>query len=344
MLNVVIIFLCASLLLYLLLGGADFGAGIIEMFTSAKNKSRTRRIAYRAIGPVWEANHMWLIIFIVVLFVGFPDIYATMTTYLHIPLLLMLLGIILRGTAFIFRHYDAVKDNMQVVYNKIFVYSSFITPLLLGMIAGAVIAGRINPDADNFYMLYVSPWFNWFCFAVGLFTVALCGFLAAIYLVGEASSPYDEKRFIRKAGVINLLTIAAGALVFITARLEGLHFWSWLFMDPVGRYMIIAALLSLAVLWYYLLKGRRKILLRLLAGFQVTMILLAIGYHNFPDFMILGNSEHLSLLQHTAPKTTLKSLGWALLAGSVLILPFLGYLFYSFQRPSQEDIQSGVQQ
>lgn len=344
MLNVVIIFLCASLLLYLLLGGADFGAGIIEMFTSAKNKSRTRRIAYRAIGPVWEANHMWLIIFIVVLFVGFPDIYATMTTYLHIPLLLMLLGIILRGTAFIFRHYDAVKDNMQVVYNKIFVYSSFITPLLLGMIAGAVIAGRINPDADNFYMLYVSPWFNWFCFAVGLFTVALCGFLAAIYLVGEASSPYDEKRFIRKAGVINLLTIAAGALVFITARLEGLHFWSWLFMDPVGRYMIIAALLSLAVLWYYLLKGRRKILLRLLAGFQVTMILLAIGYHNFPDFMILENGEHLSLLQHTAPEATLKSLGWALLAGSVLILPFLGYLFYSFQRPSQEDIQSGVQQ
>jgi cytochrome d ubiquinol oxidase subunit II len=344
MLNVVIIFLCASLLLYLLLGGADFGAGIIEMFTSAKNKSRTRRIAYRAIGPVWEANHMWLIIFIVVLFVGFPDIYATMTTYLHIPLLLMLLGIILRGTAFIFRHYDAVKDNMQVVYNKIFVYSSFITPLLLGMIAGAVIAGRINPDADNFYMLYVSPWFNWFCFAVGLFTVALCGFLAAIYLVGEASSPYDEKRFIRKAGVINLLTIAAGALVFITARLEGLHFWSWLFMDPVGRYMIFAALLSLAVLWYYLLKGRRKILLRLLAGFQVTMILLAIGYHNFPDFMILGNGEHLSLLQHTAPEATLKSLGWALLAGSVLILPFLGYLFYSFQRPSQEDIQSGVQQ
>ncbi|HEX5553478.1 MAG TPA: hypothetical protein VFX43_09565, partial [Chitinophagaceae bacterium] len=97
-------------------------------------------------------------------------------------------------------------------------------------------------------------------------------------------------------------------------------------------------------LWYYLLKGRRKILLRLLAGFQVTMILLAIGYHNFPDFMILGNGEHLSLLQHTAPEATLKSLGWALLAGSVLILPFLGYLFYSFQRPSQEDIQSGVQQ
>lgn len=339
MLSVVIIFLCASLLLYLLLGGADFGAGIIEMFTSAKNKSRTRRIAYRAIGPVWEANHMWLIIFIVVLFVGFPDIYTTMTIYLHIPLLLMLIGIILRGTAFIFRHYDAVKDHTQVVYNKIFVYSSFITPLVLGMIAGAVIAGRIDPDATGFYALYISPWLNWFCFAVGLFTVALCGYLAAIYLIGEASSPYDEKRFIRKAGIINILAILAGGIVFITARLEGLRFWVWLFNDPVGRYAIIAALISLILLWYSLWKGKRKNMLRMLACFQVTMILLAIGYHNFPDLMILKNGEHLSLLSHTAPEATLASLGWALLGGSVLILPFLGYLFYSFQRPSQEEIR-----
>jgi len=339
--TVVIIFLCASLLLYLLLGGADFGAGIIEMFTSAKNKSRTRRIAYRAIGPVWEANHMWLIIFIVVLFVGFPDIYTTMTTYLHIPLLLMLLGVILRGTAFIFRHYDAVRDHMQVVYNKIFVYSSFITPLLLGMVAGAVIAGRINPQARGFYEAYLSPWLNWFCFSVGLFTVALCGFLAAIYLIGEASTPYDEKRFIRKAGVFNILAVLFGGVVFLTARLEGLHFWIWLFQDPVGRYMILAALVSLVLLWYLLGRGKRKTILRVLACFQVTMILLAIGLHHFPDFMILQDGAHLSLLSHTAPEATMKAMGWALLGGSLLILPFLGYLFYSFQRPSEEEINHG---
>lgn len=129
MIYVVIIYLWVALLLYLLLGGADFGAGIIELFTTEDNKARTRHISYQAIGPVWEANHMWLIIAIVILFVGFPGIYATMSVHLHIPLVVMLLGIIARGTAFAFRNYDAVTDNLQKVYNKIFVYSSFITPL-----------------------------------------------------------------------------------------------------------------------------------------------------------------------------------------------------------------------
>ncbi|HJT73379.1 MAG TPA: cytochrome d ubiquinol oxidase subunit II, partial [Chitinophaga sp.] len=85
MIYIVIAYLWAAILLYILLGGADFGAGIIEMFTSPKNKQYTRTTMYQAIGPVWEANHMWLIIAIVVLFVGFPAIYTTVSTSLHIP-------------------------------------------------------------------------------------------------------------------------------------------------------------------------------------------------------------------------------------------------------------------
>src|SRR6478735_4638416 len=107
---VVIVFLWLAILFYLLLGGADFGAGIIELFTSKKNRPQTRKTLYRAIGPIWEANHMWLIIAIVILFVGFPLIYATMSIYLHIPLTIMLMGIIARGTALTFRNYDAVHD------------------------------------------------------------------------------------------------------------------------------------------------------------------------------------------------------------------------------------------
>ena len=163
------------------MGGADFGAGIIELFTSKKNKSSVRKTAYSAMGPIWEANHMWLIIAIVILFVGFPDIYSLMSTYLHIPLVVMLLGIIARGTAFTFRHYDAVKDNMQKVYNKIYVYSSFVTPLFLGIIAGSAVARTIDPAANDFVSAYIAPWFNFFSIAVGLFTVSLCGFLAAVY-------------------------------------------------------------------------------------------------------------------------------------------------------------------
>src|SRR4030095_4347637 len=154
MLYVVIIYLWTAILLYLLLGGADFGAGIIELFTSKKNERLTRRTLYKAIGPIWEANHMWLIITIVILFVGFPAIYATMSVHLHIPLAIMLLGIIARGTAFTFRHYDAVVDDMQVVYNKIFVYSSFITPLFLGIIGGSAVSGHIDTEATAFPQAY----------------------------------------------------------------------------------------------------------------------------------------------------------------------------------------------
>src|SRR5687768_597898 len=144
MLYVVMIYLWASILLYLLLGGADFGAGIIELFTSRKNKSRTRATMYHAIGPIWEANHMWLIITIVILFVGFPVIYATMSVYLHIPLAIMLLGIIARGTAFAFRHYDAVFDHMHKIYNRVFFYSSFIRFLFLGIIAVSAVSVLIE--------------------------------------------------------------------------------------------------------------------------------------------------------------------------------------------------------
>src|ERR1700704_2189554 len=100
MLYVVIGFLWASLLIYVLSGGADFGVGVIELFASRIHKDKIRTGSYRAIGPIWEANHMWLVIAVVVLFVGFPQIYTTVSVYLHIPLVIMLLGIIARGTAF----------------------------------------------------------------------------------------------------------------------------------------------------------------------------------------------------------------------------------------------------
>src|ERR1700760_3851393 len=184
MLYVVILFLWVSLLVYLLMAGADFGAGILELVNRKKNRSLIRETSYHVMGPIWEANHMWLIIAIVILFVGFPLIYSNICTYLHIPLLIMLMGVTARGTAFSFRNYDAVKDDkMQDVYNHIFVYSSFITPLFLGITAGSVISRQIDPASSDFLHTYIFSWLNFFSVAVGLFTVALCGFLAAIYLI-----------------------------------------------------------------------------------------------------------------------------------------------------------------
>jgi cytochrome d ubiquinol oxidase subunit II len=332
---VVVTFLWLAILLYLVLGGADFGAGIIELFTSKRNRHNTRKAAYQAIGPIWEANHMWLIIAVVILFVGYPSIYSVMSVYLHIPILMMLLGITARGTAFVFRNYDAVIDNMQKIYNRVFLYSSFITPLFLGIIAASAISGQIDPAANSYANTYVYSWLTWFSVAVGFFTVALCGFLASIYLLGEAKDADDKKRFKQKAMMMNIAAVICGAVVFIAAQKEHVPLINWVFGTTLGTIAVAAATLSLMLLWYLVAKGKTMIP-RVLAGFQVTMILFALTYRHFPNFVIFKGGKHLSLLQHGAPNATMNALGWALVIGSLFILPALIYLYYSFEKGKQD--------
>lgn len=328
---VVIAYLCLAILLYLLLGGADFGGGIIELFTSEKNRRITRQTVYQAIGPIWEANHMWLIIAVVILFVGFPRIYTTMSVHLHIPLLLLLLGIIARGTAFGFRNYDAVHDRMEGVYSRIFVYSSAITPLFLGILAGSALGGYIDLQATDFWSAYMASWLHPFSVAVGVFTVALCGYLAAVYTIGEAQTLLVRQRFIRKTRLLTLVAVAAGGAVFAAAHYEGLPLLNWVLGNAVGRAALGLATVSLGLLWYWLDRGHAG-LLRVLAAFQVTMILLAIGYAHFPNFLLVRGGANLSLVGELAPVRTVQTLGWALLLGSVFILPALFYLYFSFER------------
>ncbi|OUJ73090.1 cytochrome d ubiquinol oxidase subunit II [Hymenobacter crusticola] len=338
---VVIAFLCLSILLYLLLGGADFGAGIMELFTSSKNRRTARQTMSHAIGPIWEANHMWLIIAVVILFVGFPRIYSVMSVSLHIPLLIMLLGIIARGTAFVFRHYDAVKDQMQAVYNRIFVLSSAVTPFFLGVIAASVLAGYVDPAAPDFLTAYVFSWLHWFAVAVGVFTVALCGYLASVYSIGEAENEADKRYFIRKTLTMTSITFTAGGLVFVAAAVESIPLWQWIFGNIVGTTAVVLATISLGVM-AYAVKKEQTILPRILAGFQVTMILLAIGYRHFPDFIVMKDAPNLSLLKDHAPAATMSALGWALLIGSLFILPALYYLYYSFQHEAKEHSEAAA--
>jgi cytochrome bd ubiquinol oxidase subunit II len=335
MLYVVITFLFLAIVLYFLLGGADFGAGIIELFTSDKNRSSTRKTMYEAIGPIWEANHMWLIIAVVIMFVGFPVIYSEMCTYLHIPLLIMLLGITARGTAFSFRNYDAIKgERSQNFYNQVFVYSSFITPLFLGIIAGSAISRQIDLHPTTFLSGYIFSWLNYFSIAVGLFTVALSGYLAAIYLIGEAENENDVKRFIKKARLMNILAVIFGGMVFLAAEIENIRLAHWIFGNPISLVAVITASISLVMLWVMIYNGKKKII-RLFAGFQVTMILLAVGYMHFPYFIMIKGGQNLSLLALHAPSKTIDDLGWGLFIGSFLILPSLFYLYYSFQKKNE---------
>ncbi|WP_158796003.1 cytochrome d ubiquinol oxidase subunit II [Pedobacter sp. L105] len=331
MVYVVIIFLWTAILLYILLGGADYGAGIIELFTSKGNRHRTRKNMYEAIGPVWEANHMWLIIVIVILFVGFPKIYTTVSIYLHIPLVCMLMGIIARGTAFVFRNYDAVKDDMQRVYTRIFIVSSVLTPFFLGIIAASAVSSQIDLRAQDFVSAYIYSWLSWFSIAVGIFTVTICAYLAAVFIIGQAEDEADRKLFTRKARYLIFIVMGAGALVFLAAHFEHIPLLHWIFSDVPGTIAIILATISLVIMFYYLNRNA-PVLLRLLAGFQVAMILFAATYSHFPDIILLKGGQNLSLLTHQGEFKTIQALGYALLIGSIFILPALGYLIYSFQK------------
>jgi len=331
MIYVVIGFLWLSICLYVILGGADFGAGIVELFTKKRARDKTKEIMYESIAPVWEANHMWLIIAIVILFVGFPEIYTTMSTYLHIPLVLMLLGIIARGTAFTFRHYDAVKDNWQVLYTQIFYYASLLTPFFLGLIAAATVSGSINPDATTFLDLYIFSWLNWFGVAVGLFTVSLCAYLASIFSLRETTDRLELGLMIKKSKQTMTFVVITGGLVFLTAYLSGIPLVKWVFSKTLGIISIFFATVALGLI-LKAMKNRKLLPVRALAGFQIIMILVAATYQHNPNIILLGNGQHLSLLQHVAAPKTISALGWALMLGSLFILPFLFYLMASFSK------------
>ncbi|TYR32254.1 cytochrome d ubiquinol oxidase subunit II [Sphingobacterium phlebotomi] len=331
MLYVVIAFLWLSLYLYLILGGADFGVGILEIFTGKKHLQKVKRTTYRSIGPIWEANHMWLIIAIVILFVGFPTIYSTVSIYLHIPLVLMLLGVIARGTAFTFRHYDAIDDDWQIVYNRIFQISSLITPFFLGLIAASTVSRSINLHGTDFLTAYVYSWWNPFGISVGIFTIAISAYLASIYIIGEADNSEFIRYLIRRAKIYFFVVLLSGIAVFITAYLSDIPLFIWIFGQPIGQSAVALATLSIVVLFWAFAKEKSTIM-RICAAFQTFMILVAATYNHFPDLILLANAESLSLIDHQGSEKTIEVLAWALLLGSVFILPFLFYLLYSFHR------------
>jgi cytochrome d ubiquinol oxidase subunit II len=289
---------------------------------------------YEAIGPIWEANHMWLIIAIVILFVGFPVIYSTISVYLHIPLVCMLLGIIARGTAFVFRNYDAVKDDMQKLYTPIFMYSSLITPFFLGVIAASAVSAQIDTHANHFLEAYVWSWLNWFSVSVGIFTVSICAFLASIFIIGQTEQTADRRYFINKARKTIFVVMVSGALVFLAAHFEQVPVIKWIFGDYPGILAISLATVSLLIM-FRLLRRERPVMLRLLAGFQITMILFAATYTHFPNIVLLKAGDALSLLTHQGQAKTIDTLGYALLIGSLFILPALVYLIYIFQKKEQ---------
>jgi cytochrome d ubiquinol oxidase subunit II len=258
----------------------------------------------KSIAPIWEANHMWLIIAVVVLFVGFPTIYTTVSTYLHIPLVLMLIGIIARGTAFTFRNYDAVEDNWQKLYAQIFFYSSLLTPFFLGIIAAATISGSIDTEAKDFLSLYIFSWLNPFGVCVGFFTVSLCAYLASLFSSTKRDSVM-RANYEKKARETAIYVVVTGVLVFVSAHYFDIPLLKWIFSKALGIIAITLATISLLFTNEAIKKGH-FLLVRIYGGFQIIMILVAATYQHNPNIILFANGSHLSCLMKVQRRKLLK--------------------------------------
>jgi cytochrome d ubiquinol oxidase subunit II len=315
-----------SLTFYALLGGADFGGGVWDMFASGPRKQAQRELIAEAIGPVWEANHVWLILVVVLLFTAFPPAFAAIAISLHIPLTLMLIGIVLRGSAFTFRSYDRRTDDAQRRWGRVFSMTSLITPVLLGVTVGAISSGRIRSDYSDFASVFVYPWLAPFPFAVGLFALALFAFLAAVYLTVEARDEALREDF-RLRALASAVAVGVMALVVFLFSGAGAplirhwltrSWWTW----PLQISTAVFAIGAIYAVW-----TRRFRWARFCAAAQTSLILWGWGAAHYPYLI----APDLTIYNSAAPAVTLRLVLWALLAGSLLLFPSLYYLFRVFK-------------
>jgi len=318
--------LMASLTLYNLGAGADFGGGVWDLLSSGPRARAQRDLIAHAIGPIWEANHVWLILVVVLMFVCFPVAWAVISTVLHVPLTLMLLGIVLRGSAFTFRAYDDASDAVQRRRGRVFAMASVITPLMLGMCAGAVAAGTVQMRDGRGVGGFVRPWLAAFPFAVGLLTVALFAFLAAVYLTLEAGEDEALREDFRRRALGS--GIAVGPIAFLTlalARTGAPLIWDGL----VGRHSlplhVATALAALGALGA--LARRRFALARTCAMLQVTFVLWGWGASQFPYVV----PPSLTFAEAAAPPAVLRAVLEALVVGTVILAPSLWALYRVFK-------------
>ncbi|HIC44499.1 MAG TPA: cytochrome d ubiquinol oxidase subunit II, partial [Sulfurimonas sp.] len=273
--NFILIILGASLWLYLILAGADLGAGILELFKGKKDGRIQEQMIERAMGPVWEVNHIWLILSIVIFFVGFPKVYTELSIIFHIPLTAMLIGIVFRGTSFAFRHYDAIKDKTQNLYSLIFALSSLWTTLWIGIIIGSLILGNIPASRTDFLDVYVYSWLHPFPLLTGLFLCSLLAYISATYLVAESPNSRISGLFRRRAIKANICSIFFGGSLFLYAHLSGITHLQDFFKNRLSLTAFGLSTLLLFFQWHYIKKNREK-RLRFFGVAQLTLIFLGL--------------------------------------------------------------------
>lgn len=318
-----------SLTLYVLFGGADFGGGVWDWLASGPRARQQRTLITDAIGPIWEANHVWLILVVVLLFTGFPKAYAAVSVTLHIPLTLMLVGIVLRGSAFTFRTYDTRRASAGRRWGRPFALASIVTPVLLGMCVGAIASGEVGkPVAGrSFADAYVWSWLSPFTVACGLLSLSVFAYLAALYLWVEAKGPGLRADFRRRAAYAAGAVFATGASALATAWYDAPAIIAGLVASRWAIALHVAtgacALTALWALW----RGRWARLARVAGAAQVVGMLFGWYASMYP--YVIPNT--LTIEATAAPPATLRLVLGACALGTVVLLPSLWYLLRIFK-------------
>ena len=335
--ELVILFLAISLVLYAILGGADFGTGLLELSSRPPLRTDVRTITKLALVPVWEANHMWLIIAVVIMFVAFPRGYSIILTHFHIPISLLLVGIVLRGCAFTFRHYDP-SPTERPWYSWLFVFGSILAPVMIGMTIAGLLFGKVNLHPTSFVEGYIAPWLSVFGFLVGLFTLWVFGYLSAVFCVGEVRAhrlhlrrPSQTRKFFLKMAIrFSVAMIGTGCLIMISGLSSGIRFHTSFFSSALSIPVMIVATVGLILSLASLLL-RKYWLARFLSSAAIGSVLLGWIWIRFPT--VVDTTEGpISLLQIASPDATIQMLLIALISGCTIIFPGLYFLFKVFKQ------------
>lgn len=318
------IILLAGVVLYAVLGGADFGGGIWDLFATGPRAEDQRKEIARAIGPIWEANHVWLIFVIVLTFSIYPPVFSTISTALYIPLSLILVGITMRGGAFVFRAYASDVAPARAVLSRVFAVASVITPLVLGMCAGAVASGDIRLiDGDVVSGLW-STWLGPFPIVIGLLALTVCAYLAAVYLCVETTGALRED-FRKRALIAGAVFTALSVVALPLTRSQAPVIWEGMIereiVTVVPLAIVAAATSGLAVL------RRRFRLARIAAIAWVVLIIAGWALAQYPYLIV----PDLTVTNAAASHAMLVVALWTYVVGAIVLIPALWLLFALFK-------------
>ena len=315
-----------AVVIYAIFGGADFGAGIWDLLAGGTRRGRKPRdVIDRSIGPVWEANHVWLIFVLVVLWTAFPTAYASITLTLFVPLALAALGIVLRGASFAFRH-AVFRTAEQRVYGAAFALGSLLVPFCFGCIAGAIATGRV-PEGG----VAGDPWSSWInptSLLGGVLAVAAVAYLASVFLVFDAGRISDAEmvEYFRRRAVV--AAVVAGAVAL--AGIGILHADArYLFDELTTRALPLVAVSALGgVASLVLLLRESHRFARVAAVGAVGGIVAAWGVAQWPYVI----PETMTVEATAAPSGTLTAVVVTFVLAVVFILPAIGFLYWLDQQ------------